>query len=611
MKKKIVISLVTFAILSSLGGIYFITAVQNSAESLYSLIRMHQVEILREHLVIQIRTVQSELQARGNTKMLSAHVGKAEAVMESCFGCHHTGDVQATLVELRSRLREYGGSVGKSILARTKGQGPTEEEKVAYGLGEGLIRQMDAMIVMTGGNLEMKTKVAVREIGQTKQTLFLLVAAGLILAAGLAVILVRSFTRPLHILLGATRRLKAGELDYRIEGLKDEFREVAASFNEMALSLKDQMHRNEQSRQDWEETFNAISDMIIIRDADFELVRANREAATLLGISESNGTAKCFKYFQDAGPSPEDCRICGCVKPMEPGSFEVFEPSINRFFEVRAMPRSRNGNGKGNAGMIHVIRDITERKRTEDAMQRAEQMRVVGEIAAGLAHEIKIPLTGIMMAMETVAADAELRERDRDALRRAATEAKRIQTLVRDLLNFAKPPKPQMIVVDINNLLDSTLSFSFNKGSNSAVPIEVKRVFDLSSPSVLADPMQMKQVFLNLFVNAADAMSEGGKLIVKSVSEERAGIVSIEVADTGKGIKEESLDKIFQPFFTTKAKGSGLGLAVTKRLVEQHGGAIGVSSVVGAGTVFTVRLPLAGVLNSSMSLRHEVDVIAG
>jgi signal transduction histidine kinase len=163
--------------------------------------------------------------------------------------------------------------------------------------------------------------------------------------------------------------------------------------------------------------------------------------------------------------------------------------------------------------------------------------------------------------------------------------------LLKDLLNFARPPKPQFIPVDLNSILHSTLELSVDTGGLSPGIIAVIE-FDDRIPATMADPMQMKQVFLNLVLNAIEAMYGGGTLRVKTGYDEASSTIEIVIADTGKGIDKELLDKLFHPFFTTKPKGTGLGLAISKRLVEENGGTISVQSAPGSGTTFIIKLPV-------------------
>jgi two-component system sensor histidine kinase AtoS len=229
----------------------------------------------------------------------------------------------------------------------------------------------------------------------------------------------------------------------------------------------------------------------------------------------------------------------------------------------------------------------------EEVLQRAEQMKMVGEWATALAHEIKNPLAGIKVSIEVLRDELDLSGEDRAVLYKAADEIKRIELLLKSLLNFAKPPKPQLAVTDINDLLDKTIVFSLKNPllkSDTSIEINVSKDFDINLPLAMIDPMQLQQVFLNLLLNGIEAMPAGGTLSIRTFYNAARNAIQIEISDTGRGITEENIHKIFDPFFTTKPKGSGLGLAITRRLVEQHGGEISVQSYPGKGSAFRISL---------------------
>jgi two-component system, NtrC family, sensor histidine kinase AtoS len=221
---------------------------------------------------------------------------------------------------------------------------------------------------------------------------------------------------------------------------------------------------------------------------------------------------------------------------------------------------------------------------------------MVGEWAASLAHEIKNPLAGIKGSVEALLQEPNISDEDRSLVARAVDEIKRIELLLKSLLNFAKPPQLQLMPTDLNDLLDKTISFSLKHpllSSKSSAAVNVLRDFEHGVPETMADPMQLQQVFLNLLLNAIEAMPDGGALAVKTSYNRSSNSIDIAIADTGKGIGPNMLDRIFQPFFTSKRKGTGLGLAITRRLVEEHGGNIYVQSTPERGTVFNVSLPAA------------------
>ena len=229
-------------------------------------------------------------------------------------------------------------------------------------------------------------------------------------------------------------------------------------------------------------------------------------------------------------------------------------------------------------------------------LQRTEQLRVCGEMAAGLAHEIRNPLAGMKVSIEVLLSELAIDERDRDVLRKIIEQIRNIELLMKNLLNYARPVAVQPVSFDVNKILDKTIYFierhpSFNSGSPRK---RILKESDIALPEIFGDPQQLQQVFLNLLLNAADAISDGGRITVKTRADRESKAVAIELHDTGKGIPPEVAGKIFQPFFTTKGKGkgSGLGLAVSKRIVEEHGGSIQFANNSDGGVTFTIVLPV-------------------
>jgi signal transduction histidine kinase len=349
-----------------------------------------------------------------------------------------------------------------------------------------------------------------------------------------------------------------------------------------------------QSKLEWEDTFDTITDMITIHDRDFNIIRANKSAQKILKLPVlKDMKVKCYQYYHGKSCPPEKCPSCESMETGQPVDFEMYEPHLDRYLEIRAIPRFDDDSRL--QGIIHVIRDITERKRVEDSLQRAEQMKMVGEWATTLAHEIKNPLAGIKVSVEVLLDELDLAQEDREVIYKAVEEIKRIELLLKSLLNFAKPPKPQLGATDINDLLDKTVAFSLKHpslSSDNRAAVNVLKEFDGRLPVTLADPMQLQQVFLNLLFNGIEAMPEGGQLGIRTFYDAELKTAHIEISDSGTGIEKEKMDRIFQPFFTTKKKGSGLGLAISRRLIEQHGGEITVKSRSENGTVFKIVLPL-------------------
>ena len=230
-----------------------------------------------------------------------------------------------------------------------------------------------------------------------------------------------------------------------------------------------------------------------------------------------------------------------------------------------------------------------ELRRTAERARAAEELASVATLIAGLAHEIGTPM-GVIQGHARMLESSVSDENDRWRLRTIQEQIGRITNIIQALLNIARPGKTARVAVALEPLLENTLSFLEEKFARRK--IEVRRNFE-PVPSVTGDAERLQQLFLNLLLNAADAMPDGGELSVLLRPTE-AGEAEIRIADTGVGIPESDLPRIFEPFFTSKpaGKGNGLGLAVAKGIVSDHAGEIAVSSTVGKGTGFRVLLPL-------------------
>ncbi|MFO0754164.1 MAG: ATP-binding protein [Thermodesulfovibrionales bacterium] len=600
MKKRILFGLGLFSLFFLLGGIYIIFTIERSTSTLDNLIRLHQVEMLREHLLMRVEKVQSDLALRTTQHARSAetvreHVRDMEKGAAVCFSCHHSAPVAEQLRELKSQVALYRDAIGRVVSRRTDARSLNGEEDSAFFIGEHLVAKTNSMISLAGARLEEKTHFTLKKIDSMKYILYVLVVGGPFLAAGLALVVIKGFTGPMRELLDATRRLKAGDLDHRIGALQDEFGEMAASFNEMALALRDHMSRIEESEKRYRMLFESAGDAIFVLEAEGEgagnIVAANRAAEEMHGTNEL-----LHINFRDLDTPDAAEAVGGWLERMLRGEWIKAEIT-HRKKDGTVFPVEISAGLLALKERTYILafdRDLTERRRAEEEMQRAEQMRICGEFAAGLAHEIKNPLAGIKVSMEVLAEEAPLPQEDREVLVQVVAEIRRIETLIRDLLNYAKPPRPQLMSISLHNVLDATLSFVLKSPSFSAQggAVRIEKAFSPVLPEITADPLQLQQVFLNLLLNAADALPEGGAITVKTALEGEGDRILVAISDTGKGVEERMREKIFQPFYTTKAKGTGLGLPISKRLVEQHGGTLQVENSENGGAVFKITLPV-------------------
>jgi signal transduction histidine kinase len=267
-------------------------------------------------------------------------------------------------------------------------------------------------------------------------------------------------------------------------------------------------------------------------------------------------------------------------------------------------------NDKNNKfeGVVFLFRDLTEIYHLRNQVERMERLALLGELSAGIAHEIRNPLAGIKASAQVLQESLNHEDFRSELINRIVKEVDKSNRLLKEFFKFARPLPPRFSFYDIEMIIDSVyllLAPRFKKNN-----IKFTKEFEDQIPQVHIDETQIEQVILNFFLNAVDVMPDGGELTVKTSKkklslqdignekyiasdDEDNQFVIVEISDTGKGIKPEIIDKIFNPFFTTKKDGLGLGLSICSRLIEENQGKVDVISTPGKGTTFILALPTA------------------
>ncbi|HEY7678361.1 MAG TPA: ATP-binding protein [Candidatus Methylomirabilis sp.] len=247
-------------------------------------------------------------------------------------------------------------------------------------------------------------------------------------------------------------------------------------------------------------------------------------------------------------------------------------------------------------GAVILFREISEADRLRRNMGRAEALASVGILASGIAHQIRNPLAGIRSTVQGLQRKLAPAGKEWDRLHRVLAEIDRINNLIKSLLDFARPKASTFEIIDIGSFLDEALGLIGPAMDRAGVTVE--READPPRIRLRADRQRLQEALLNVLLNAVQAMPQGGKVRLQTSLEGGGGDgplgVAIQISDTGPGVPPEQAERIFKPFYTTRPDGTGLGLAVVRQVVEEHGGSVAVRCSPGEGATFVVRLPLGG-----------------
>jgi len=603
MKKHVLLglSLMLFCFLT--GGVYIVTSIQAVTDKLENVISFHQVGFLRKNLEHQIKAVQANLLLQGSPHASQFEeavslIENMEKAADACLGCHHAPTVKLQLEALQGRVDHYMELLSRTLTIRANSDRLENTRMQAFAEGQGLLNNVKSLSVASADKISQRIRKIHRDITGAKHVLITCIVLGPIAILLITMFFLRRFTGSVTSLATAARNFQRGDLDYRLDdnALKDEFRTLAESFNGMADSLQDEQKKFESVYKLYQALFESAGDCIMITGLENgtagRIISANRAAAELYGYSIEE-----LLGMDIAALVPE-------------GKEQTFREKTRavlsgQWTHQRVRRRKRDGTPISvdqSMGLLQLgdqkyvlsfCRDITDQLRAEEELQRANQMALVGQMAAGLAHEIKNPLAGVKVSLDVLADDLELASEDRELFARIINEISRMEKLLKNLLNYARPPQPQFDLVDMNQLLANTLkNVEVTAASRKDLTVRFRDDLQAGLPRLEADSAQLQQVFLNILLNAVDAIDmEGSVTVVTRMEDDET--IRIQIADTGKGMSEASLEKAFNPFFTTKSKGTGLGLSICKRLIEQHDGRIVVESQEQNGTAFIITLPLA------------------
>lgn len=366
----------------------------------------------------------------------------------------------------------------------------------------------------------------------------------------------------------------------------------------------------EQAKQEWEQTFDAVPDLIAIIGTDHRILRVNRAMARQCGTTPAALIGRrCCEIVHGTARPPRSCPYSRLLEDPAEHSEEIDEPHLNKVFDITVSPLYRDDGSL--RACVHVARDITRRKRAEQERERleeqvrhAERLHAIGTLAGGVSHDFNNILAVITGYAHIVQMGLPTDHPQQENMRMIVDAAARATHLTRDLLLFSRKSPADRRPLDLSMLLHRAERFLDRViGSNISLVV----VSEPKDPLIIhGDEQQLGQVIMNLATNARDAMPDGGTIgigieRVELSAEEAAAqglsgagrYARIHVSDSGTGIAPDKLGAIFDPFFTTKepGKGTGLGLAIVYGIIKSHEGVIHASSDPGSGTTFTIYLP--------------------
>lgn len=450
---------------------------------------------------------------------------------------------------------------------------------------------------------------------QLPSKMALFVAGGILVMAALAcvsgVMLAYGITRPLkRLAMTAESLIWDGDQDLTEIKAENELGILTAIFNKAYISLNKLI----QDRH----ILDTLPEGVISINSRGEITDLNRMAAGFLNLDLKQVRGKTFREI--FSPSEDNDHLFHLIEeglkgresPLQelrfsiPGKRFDFFWTATRFFE---------GKEGGSKGVVVILKDPGEIKIIRNHLQKTEQLATLGTLASGVAHEVRNPLGSLRGLTELISEDLPAGDRKKVYTESMLKEVDRLNHLVEDILNFAQNPMSRVEPADISQVLSRTISLA--RYNFPEKEVEIKEDYQPGLPLIPADSERLTQAFLNLLNNAFEATPEGGEIDVRSQKSEVRGqgsgdrrpatdSIVITISDSGPGIPSDILERVFDPFYTTKEKGTGLGLFITQNIIIAHGGSVKVESMPRQGASFKVVLPVTG--HQSPVTSHESPV---
>lgn len=412
------------------------------------------------------------------------------------------------------------------------------------------------------------------------------VFGGVVVSIIIAFVIVKIISNPLKMLKNKAHEIEKGSYGIKIEfSSNDEFGELTEAFNNMSETLKNnssELRSKEERISLLLNAFEESSAAIAIVNEDFRIIEANHQFCQIV---KSNRNDVINEYLADVQFKGELNEYFSMIK-NELQLYSKFRGELSYDDKILLIYVTPSSTGSKFNGYLFIEVDRTEQKKLEEQLVKSEKFAALGKMAAVLAHEIKTPLTSIKMNTDIIAEELKLNKEEKENIAIIQTEINRLNNLVKDVLQFSRQMELDVSEFNLFDLVEK-IKHQLNSKLKSK---NISLLNNLGKIDLMADRQRLTQVFLNLIDNSIEAISNNGKIELKSFIDEDKNNFQILIIDSGTGISDDI--KVFEPFYTTKTSGTGLGLSITQKIIEQHKGKINLVSSKPGETVFEIMLPL-------------------
>ena len=427
------------------------------------------------------------------------------------------------------------------------------------------------------------------------------VFGGVIVSISIAFVIAKIISNPLNKLKDNALEIEKGNYGTRIGfSSNDEFGELTKAFNNMSETLQNnstELKKREDRITLLLNAFEESSAAIAIVDEEFRIIESNLQFLEIVGKDRNEILNKSIMNVQFKDELSEYFKM---IK-NELQLYSKFRGELNYDDKILLISVTPSSTGSKFNGYLFIEVDITEQKKLEEQLIKSEKLAALGKMAAVLAHEIKTPLTSIKMNADIIAEDLQLNAEEKENLAIIQTEINRLNNLVKDVLQFSRQMELDYSVFNLFDLIDNIKSQLRDKLKAKSISF----VNNVDKVDLNADKYKLVQVFLNLIDNSIEAVNKNGRIELTSVIDEALNNIKIFVTDSGIGISVGT--KIFEPFFTTKSSGTGLGLSVAQKIIEQHKGTIRVVPSEQGKTIFEIILALSESENISRTNNFQKE----